>query len=243
MGARFGQTIWQGFKHLVLPGVCWGCHELLPPECNDLCADCIEKITADPHATCPRCSSTVGLHVDLTEGCSSCRGTPFAFDRTVRLGPYEGRLREVILGMKQPTGELLAEAMGQIWVTHSERRLNDLGGQAVVPVPLHWWRRWKRGFNQSAILARRVANKMNVPFLPRVLRRIRPTRRQTEVTPAARRENVRGAFRAVSHPALRDRSVLLIDDVMTTGSTAGEAAKALRNAGAKRVVVAVLGHG
>jgi ComF family protein len=118
-----------------------------------------------------------------------------------------------------------------------------MGAQAVVPVPLHWWRRWRRGFNQSAILARRVARKLNVPFLPRVLRRIRPTRRQTEVTPAARRENVRGAFRAVSHPALRDRSVLLIDDVMTTGSTAGEAAKALRSAGAKSVIVAVLGHG
>ena len=243
MGARFGNTFWHGFKHLVLPGVCWGCHELLPPESDDLCADCIGKMTADPHATCPRCSSTVGPHVDLADGCASCRGTAFAFERAVRLGPYEGRLREAILRMKQPNGELLAEAMGQLWVTHAERQLKDIEAQAVVPVPLHWWRRWMRGFNQSGILARRLARKLNVPFLPQVLRRIRPTRRQTEVTPAARRENVRGAFRAVSHPALRDRSVLLIDDVMTTGSTASEAAKALRSAGAKRVVVAVLGHG
>jgi ComF family protein len=243
MGARVGETFWRGFKHLLLPGVCWGCHELLPPECDDLCADCIGKITADPHATCPRCSSTVGPHVDLTNGCASCRGTAFAFERAIRLGPYDGRLREVILRIKQPNGELLAEALGEIWAAHSELLLKDTAAQAVVPVPLHWSRRWLRGFNQSGILARRVARRLNVPFLPHVLRRIRPTRRQTEVTPAARRDNVREAFRAVSHPALRDRSVLLIDDVLTTGCTASEAAKALRSAGAKRVVVAVLGHG
>lgn len=172
-----------------------------------------------------------------------CRGTAFAFEKAVRLGPYEGKLREVILKMKQPTGELLAEAMGELWAAHSERQLQETRAQAVVPVPLHWGRRWLRGFNQSGVLARRVARRLHVPFLPQVLRRIRSTRRQTDVTPAARRENVRGAFRAVAHPALRDRTVLLIDDVLTTGCTASEAAKALRSAGAKRVVVAVLGHG
>jgi len=243
MSARFGESFWHGLKQLLLPGVCWVCGQPLPPERDDLCADCAAKITADPHSTCPRCSSTVGPHVNAADGCPNCRGTTFAFEKAVRLGPYEGRLREVILRMKQPTGELLAEAMGELWAAHSEPLLKGLGVQAIVPVPLHWTRRWLRGFNQSSVLARRVAQRLDVTFLPRVLRRIRSTRRQTEVTPAARRENVRGAFRAISHPALRDRSVLLIDDVLTTGCTASEAAKALRNAGAKRVVVAVLGHG
>jgi ComF family protein len=161
----------------------------------------------------------------------------------MRLGPYEGRLRDVILQMKHWSGELLAESIGELWAAHSDKRFRELGVDAVVPVPLHWWRRWRRGFNQSAILARRIARRLERPFLARVLHRIRPTLRQTDVSPAARRENVRGAFRATAHRFIRNRSVLLIDDVMTTGSTASEAAKALRKAGANRVVVAVLGHG
>jgi len=243
MSARSGEFFWQGLKQLLLPGVCWGCNQVLPPERDDLCKDCVARITADPHFTCPRCSSTVGPYVELPDGCGECRDVSLGFERALRLGPYEGRLRDVILRMKHSSGELLAEAVGELWAAHAERRLRELGAEAVVPVPLHWLRRWRRGYNQSAILARRIARRLRLPFLPRALRRIRSTRRQTDVSPAARRENVRGAFRAVAHPSLRNRSVLLIDDVMTTGSTASEAAKALRMAGANRVVVAVLGHG
>jgi len=242
MSAPAGESLWRGLKQLLLPGVCWACNEALPPERDDLCMDCANQITTDPHFTCPRCSSTIGPFVQLHEGCTKCRDVTLAFERALRLGPYEGRLREVILRMKYSSGELLAEAVGELWAAHSERRFRDLGAQAVVPVPLLWWRRWRRGFNQSAILARRVARRLNVPFLPTVLRRIRTTRRQTDVSPSARRENVRGAFRATGHVAMHKRSVLLIDDVMTTGSTASEAARALLQAGANRVVVAVLGH-
>ena len=111
----------------------------------------------------------------------------------------------------------------------------------MVPVPLHWRRRWRRGYNQSEALARPIAARLRLPFRPGSwLRRIRNTPEQKGSGMAAERlENVRGAFR-VAGAELAGRTVLLVDDVLTTGSTASEAARTLRRAGAKRVVVAVL---
>jgi predicted amidophosphoribosyltransferase len=108
--------------------------------------------------------------------------------------------------------------------------------------PLHWWRHWQRGHNQSEALARALARRLGVPCRPRWLRRVRHTPRQTQQPPSARADNVRGAFRARRGAPLAGTTVLLVDDVLTTGSTASEAARALRAAGAGRVVVAVLGR-
>lgn len=166
----------------------------------------------------------------------------FHFERVICLGPYDGLLRELILRLKQAAGEGVAEVLGQLWVEHSRDRLRELGGDFVIPVPLHWRRRWARGYNQSAILADCLARNLGLPCRPRWLRRIRFTPSQTEQSASTRRDNVRDAFRACPHPALKGRTVLLVDDVVTTGSTASEAARALRNAGAGQVVVAALAH-
>jgi predicted amidophosphoribosyltransferase len=105
---------------------------------------------------------------------------------------------------------------------------------------LHWLRRWRRGYNQSAALARGIATRLGLPCHPSWLRRIRNTPQQTHQTPAGRKANVRGAFRTRPGAPVRGRTILLVDDVMTTGVTASEAARALRAGGASRVVVAVL---
>jgi ComF family protein len=158
----------------------------------------------------------------------------------VRLGGYDGPLRDVILRMKHHSGEALAELLGELWTDVAGPRLLALKPEVVVPVPLHWWRRWQRGYNQSAALARSLADRLKLPCHPGWLRRIRNTPPQTSQTLAGRRENVRGAFRARHGVPLRQCTVLLVDDVMTTGATAGEAARALLKGGAERVVVAVL---
>jgi ComF family protein len=157
----------------------------------------------------------------------------------LRLGSYEGLLREVILRLKHLSGDGLAELLGELWAEHADAKLRDVHANAIVPVPLHWRRRWKRGYNQSLALARGLAARLRVPCRPSWLRRIRHTPEQTQQTPNARRGNVRGAFRAPAK-ILPGHTILLVDDVMTTGSTAHEAATALRNAGATRVIVAVL---
>lgn len=235
-----GQDLANGLVQLLYPGICGACGEALPADRHPFCDDCLFHLTNDPHSTCPRCASTVGPHVVTEGGCMACRNQVFHFQRAIRWGPYVGLRRELILRMKQPSGECLAEWVGDVWARNAEESLRALGADLVIPVPLHWRRRWSRGYNQSGTLARSVAGRLGLACQPRWLRRIRHTPLQTEQSPTARQANVRGVFHAQPRPELRNRTVMLVDDVLTTGSTASEAARALRAAGAGAVVVAVL---
>ena len=147
-----------------------------------------------------------------------------------------------MLRIKQSGGETLAELVGELWGAARREALRAMAIDVIVPVPLHWWRRWRRGHNQSAALARGLASVLGLP-VSFCLRRTRNTPKQTQQVASARRDNVRGAFRARRGLRLKGRSVLLVDDVLTTGSTASEAARALRDAGASRVIVAALARG
>jgi ComF family protein len=143
--------------------------------------------------------------------------------------------------MKHGQNEGLADAVGELWAAEAIDPLKILGAGLVVPVPLHWRRRWTRGYNQAATLAAALASGLQIPLADRWLRRVRSTPIQVGGRDA-RRSNVRGAFRAKTEPRWKGQPVLLVDDVLTTGSTASIAARALRDAGAGKVIVAVLAH-
>lgn len=238
------RTLLSGLLQLVYPARCWVCDCWLGEQAAPLvCAGCTRALTHDPHPTCPRCSSSVGPHVQLDRGCPACRQESFAFDQALRMAPYEGQLREITLRLKRPSGEELAEVIGTLWATMMAPRLRPLGADVVIPVPLHWSRRWRRGFNQSEILARCLADALGVPCRP-CLRCVRRTDEQKlQQSASARRANVRGAFEARPHADLAGKTVVLVDDVLTTGATASEAARALRVGRPARVIVAVLAHG
>jgi ComF family protein len=110
----------------------------------------------------------------------------------------------------------------------------------IVPIPMHWSRRLSRGANSPELLARELARSLGVRRDERALVRTRRTERQTDVLPEQRSENIRGAFRVAAGRNLANVRVLLVDDVLTTGATAQEAAKTLRRAGTAEVAVAVL---
>ena len=207
---------------------------------HGLCNECHPAVTTDPSLACPWCAQTVGLHSDTTDGCMECKGIALGFERAVRLGPYTGKLRDAVLRMKFLAGEGLADLIGRTFVECRGEALHTLNVDVVAPVPLHWWRRWTRGYNQSEAVARELAAGLGVPFVPQLLSRVKWTTQQIQPTREARRENVKGAFRVRTGARLVGKTVLLMDDVMTTGSTLGEAARTLREAGAERVVVAVL---
>jgi ComF family protein len=183
---------------------------------------------------------TVGPYTDLSSGCSECRGESLGFDGALRLGPYEGRLREAVLRVKSSLGEGLAEMLGRVLCERIGHRLKAEAVDVVVPVPLHWRRKLARGYNQAAAIGRELAQGLNVKFAPNWLKRVHYTPQHVQPSASARKENIRGAFRVKGHASLMDRAVLLVDDVLTTGSTAGEAARTLKAAGARRVLTAVL---
>lgn len=236
-----GRDLLAGAQHLIYPGCCLLCGQPLPPEQAHFCALCRHELFNDAEPTCPRCGGTVGPFAVHDGRCHVCRKESFAFELVVRLGRYERLLREVILRLKDQRGEGLAELLGECWAKESAARFAALQLDAIVPVPLHWRRRWQRGYNQSAALSRGLATILGVPSQPSWLRRVRHTPRQTSrSTPAERKANVRGAFRAQPETRLKGRAILLVDDVMTTGATVGEASRALRAGGVSRIIVAVL---
>lgn len=207
-----------------------------------VCSTCRGELTSDSAATCPRCAETVGPHTDTTAGCMNCRSRRFSFAGAVRLGAYQGKLRDAVLLAKHEGGEPLAEELGALLGTTRTAPLNAVAAEAVVPVPLHWQRRWARGYNQSEAVARGLAHVLGLPCRPRWLIRTRPTAQQRLVSAAARWENVRGAFRTGFGVRVRGVRILLVDDVLTTGATVDAAAAALMSAGAAQVSVAVIAH-
>jgi ComF family protein len=238
--ARAGRGLGEGLVQLVYPAHCLTCGRPLAAEGDPFCGPCRGELFADPVPCCPRCAATVGPFGVVDGRCGRCRAEDFGFAAALRLGPYDGLLRRVILRLKDRRGEGLAELVGEKWAGHAADRFASLGADVVVPVPLHFWRRLRRGYNQSAALAGAISGRLGLPCPRGWLRRVRNTPRQSAQTAAGRRENVRGAFAVRPGAPVRGRVVLLVDDVMTTGATAGEAARVLRAAGAARVVVAVL---
>jgi len=229
-----------GLVQILYPACCHLCAAPLAPESDFFCAACRTGLLTDTLPSCPRCAGTIGPFVFTGDGCAQCRDESFAFDTVFRLGPYDGVLRDAVLRLKQHTGEGLAELIGELWAERDAERLRARAVDAVVPVPLHWWRRWRRGYNQSAAIARGLARRLQIPCFPTWLRRLRNTPDQPSQSPTGRRENVRGAFAVRRRAKPKGRTLLLVDDVMTTGATAHEAARALCGAGATCVCVAAL---
>lgn len=237
----------QGLLHLVYPNACWVCLAPIEPGAPSLCTRCDQAIGYDPHASCPRCASTVGPYTSSKDGCTHCKGERFHFDRVFRLGLYDGVLREVILRVKYSKDEGLAEVVGNLWARQLPTRLSEApdveAPDVVVPVPLHWSRKWSRGFNQSDVLARALAAGLRVPCHTRLVYRRRRTPQQAgETSRSVRHENVRGAFALRRHPPWAGKTILLVDDVLTTGATASAVALVLRALKPAQIIVAVLAH-
>jgi ComF family protein len=158
-----------------------------------------------------------------------------ALDEIASVGAHWGPLREAVLALKfagklslaQPLGDLVAGVLADVW--------DDWQPAVLLPVPIHWLRELHRGFNQSELLARAAASRLRLPVTGSALVRQRRRRPQVGLTAPERSHNVRGAFRAGNHEVIRGRSLVLVDDVCTTGSTLTECALMLKTAGARRV--------
>jgi len=165
--------------------------------------------------------------------CPLCRDGLRAFEGAYSFGAYEGGLRRLIHMLKYEGVRPLARPLAEMAVRALPK---DLVFDAVTPVPMHWRRRWSRGFNQSELIAREVARTLRVPVL-KATKRTRFTPPQAELTISARRRNAEGSFRAVRGAVVKEKRVLLIDDVLTTGATAGACAAVIKRAGARSVTV------
>ena len=224
---------------LVLPRRCLACGRPASPRMAalGLCPPCRGQLLAAPHETsCAGCGRPLAAAAPPPGmRCGLCRRHPPAYDRLLAGWLYRPPLDTVIGALKFRRLEYLAPALGR---ELGERRGAELEGlDGVVPLPLHWTRRWLRGFDQAEAIGSGLAATIRLPLLP-ALRRVRATPRQMRLARQARLRNPVGAFLAVQ--PLRGARLALIDDVATTGATLSAAARALRRAGAREVVAAVV---
>jgi ComF family protein len=211
-----------------------------------LCMDCMERLGPERWRGCPRCAGQLvpepgNENCDfLPDGCPRCRKAKLKFDAAVALGSYHAGLRNIILRMKKPAHDALSIAMARLLVQRRGQQLADLRAELVVPIPMFWIRRLRRGVNSANTLARFLAKSLALPLRLNVLVRRRNTQPQASLSPTRRFLNVRGAFRVRSPHVIKNARILLIDDVLTTGATCSEAAGTLLQAGAASVAVAVI---
>jgi ComF family protein len=190
----------------------------------------------DAEHFCASCRTPFANDFPLDEKglCALCRNGLRRFDHVYCYGFYSGVLKDLIYLFKYGRIESLGKPLGHILSAALPR---DQAYDVVVPVPLHWRKLWQRGFNQAGVLARRIARRRGMRFA-NVLKRRRWTGTQAELSNPERRKNVANAF------AVRGRvdglRILLVDDVMTTGATAGACAAELKRAGAKSVTLLTL---
>lgn len=212
-----------------LPPRCAGCGEIAA-EAGSFCPECWRKLEWLGNNGCQHC----GLPLAGTdaETCGRCLADPPKVDRIRAAVAYDDIPRSIALRLKYGRQVALARTMARYMTPLRGDWCSDA---IIMPVPLHRWRLWERGFNQSVLVARQLARSWGLPVDQQGLRRTRRTKPLKGMNHAQRRKAVAGAFEVVRPHALKDRTVVLIDDVLTSGSTAEACARELRRAGAKRI--------
>jgi len=219
-------TIVQG---RLLPATCLLCGA--PGEADlDLCPGCRAALPAIGPA-CRCCGAALEAQGPL---CGACLRRPPPFEATLAPYRYASPVDHLIWQLKFRGRLAPARTLGRLLADAGRDREGPLP-ECLVPVPLHRRRLGERGYNQALELARPVARELGVPLAPRLARRTHATPPQAERSGRERRRNVRGAFTVPQPPAARH--VAIVDDVVTSGATVAELARALRRAGVERVEV------
>ncbi len=224
---------------LLFPAVCPSCRQQPASARGFLCDDCrVELLTQISITYCPRCGNTLGKNIPAPlAGCGLCPSPLPRFKTIVRLGEYSAPIRNLVRVLKRfPSTSYNGILADMLAATLSSR---DTVFDCIIPVPMHLRRRLLRGSNHVDPLAASLAKRLNTP-LNHSLVRTRNTPPQAHLPRTARLKNVKNAF-AVRRPnSIENKTILLLDDVTTTGATADECVRTLRRAGAAAVHFAVL---
>lgn len=212
----------KGLRELFFPRRCVVCGKFLGMEERDLCGTCLEELP-------------LTYQWDIVQNAAFERlARRFDVEDAAALFFFgaESDYRKILYGIKYGGRKRMGRQMGALLGTYLAKSRAFSGCQAVVPVPLHPLRRWKRGYNQAEEIAKGIAQAMGLPLETQLLRRSRYTKTQTKLSGAAKTRNVQGAFRtdpcrAAALHAAGVHHLLLVDDVLTTGSTLAACATSL----------------
>lgn len=225
---------------LLLPPVCIVCRTRIGGH-GLICGACFAKIDFIAPPLCDRLGVPLPYNIGAGRQLSAAAiAKPPVYDRARAVARYSSTMRELIQSFKYHDRHEGVPLFGR-WLGKAGAELLE-DADLIVPVPLYSWRLWSRRFNQSAMLAHEVGRLAGVPVDCSALARVRRTISQVGLSPDQRRRNVAGAFKVpkARASAIKDKKIVVIDDVITTGATAEACARALRRAGATRVDVLAL---
>ena len=233
----------RAFLDLLYPRNCIGCGVSTPETYRYICWDCWSDAARIEAPFCDLCGDPVAGSVDHEFICYACSAEKPSFDGARSAARYDGVVGEALRQLKYEKALWLAPDMAELLINCIQAEYPARKFDLVVPVPLYHVRRRERGYNQAAVLARELGGRIGCKSVPGMLRRIRPTTTQTNLTASQRLSNVRNAFESRRAKWLAGRRVLLVDDVMTTGATVNACAKALKKGGAQSVHVLTVARG
>lgn len=216
-------------QSILYPYTCFLCNQ---PGHNglDLCNICHEGFT--PLSIC--CDSCgISMKTKESQVCGRCLANPPHYNKITTLFEYQEDIKKLVLPLKFNAKVSAARTIGTLMANHFSKHVEM--PDALLAVPLHKKRLRERGFNQSELIAEHLHQKLNIPLLQQFCTRTRNTVSQTSLKAAERRKNLNRAFHCDNHQGIN--SIAVIDDVVTTGSTANEIAKTLKKAGVKHVEI------
>lgn len=231
-------------RDLALPPICAGCNTDIEDSTGiSLCQQCSDVFTTRSGPICSRCAAPAPQPSIRETGCLHCEQTSFRFHHIAALGVYEGKMQSLILRMKHLSGESLSLTVGKLLAQRIRELQWSSPPELITAAPMHWTRRLWRGVNAAALVAEGVAGALSLPLALDLLKNVRMVPRQSSLTAARRRHNMRNAFVASSAYNIKGAHVLIVDDVLTTGATANAAAQATRLAGASTISIGVIARG
>ncbi len=235
MAARALGTLVRAVADVFYPRFCIVCGAPVASDrAVDLCEACEGGLRLGGLRCCERCAAPMARYASK---CPNCHNMRIAMNASTAFGVYDGALRERVIEYKFAGAQHLARTFGRLLAGAVARKWPETRIDAVTAVPLHRARRLERGFDQSREIGWHAARALGVPWRPGLLSRVRETESQVGLTRTGRAKNVKGAFAARSGGV---ESALVVDDIMTTGATLSEAARALKRAGVRAVYAAAV---
>ncbi|MDH5516487.1 MAG: ComF family protein [Gammaproteobacteria bacterium] len=229
---------------LIYPHHCVLCLSALHPgshKTQELCVDCQQTLPLIDHS-CYQCGIPLA-HASDKQLCGQCLQKPPYFDHAISIYHYQNPLVWLIQQMKFNNKMLFARLLAQLFaeqlLLHQTQHRLPLP-EAIIPVPLHYKRRYQRGFNQSEELARLIARQLDCFLDTQYIERRINSPQQSGLSARQRKKNVKGIFRVTNRQHKQYQHIAVVDDVMSTGSTVNELARLLKKTGIKKVDVWVL---